>query len=344
MVIDTGDTKPVAVPLPRYGMYEGPIMQKTIDRLLGFGHIKLDNTSPWGFRITLAPKPHQEDVSDIEEYIWRFCINYIQLNRITRPSEYPVPRCDDAVMYGFGTATFFILLDAFSGYHQIRLSPASIDKTAFYAPFGRKYVWLVMPFGLRNAPAIFISMMHDLKTLWTQMCDELGVNPSENEGSTIIIDDCFLFAVTVNNIFIIIGCVCKIARKYHLTWKLKKCQWFPQEVEFVGVDISVKGNSPATSKFERLAQWRVPETPRDIMSFIGFAIFYLRWISHFELKVKPLRQLIKDFPADHQFTEKNSLHHMRRFSKIFAPSFLVNPFCNVPMLQKDFTSRQIFLE
>lgn len=304
MIIDTGNTKPVAVPLPHYGMYEGPVMQQTIDRLLDFGHIHLDNTSPWGFRITLAPKPHQEDVTDIEKHIWRFCINYIQLNRITRPSEYPIPRCDDAVMYGFGRATYFILLDAFSGYHQIRLSKASIDKTAFHAPFGRKYVWLVMPFGLRNAPAIFISMMHDLKALWTELCEKYKVPPTEDEGTTIIMDDCFLFALTVGNIFIIIECVCKIARKYHLTWKLKKCQWFPSEVEFVGVDISKKGNSPASSKFERLEQWRTPETPRDIMSFIGFAIFYLRWISFFEIKIKPLRELIKQHPIDHVFTEE----------------------------------------
>eukprot|EP00957_Ditylum_brightwellii_P103995 7923644-Ditylum_brightwellii.AAC.1 len=74
-------------------------MEKTIKDLLDRGHIKKDITSPWGFRITLAPKPRQEKVQDIEEYVWRFCINYIRLNMITRPAEYPIPRCDDAVMY-----------------------------------------------------------------------------------------------------------------------------------------------------------------------------------------------------------------------------------------------------
>lgn len=339
MVIDTGDTKPIAVPLPRYGMYEAPVMQKTIDRLLDFGHIRLDNKSPWGFRITLAPKPHQEDVKDIEEYIWRFCINYIQLNRVTRPSEYPIPRCDDAVMYGFGTATCFILLDAFSGYHQIRLSAASIDKTAFYAPFGRKYVWLVMPFGLRNAPAIFISMMHDFKALWTMLCEKHKINPSENEGSTIIMDDCFMFSYCIENVFIITECVCIIARKYHLTWKLKKCRWLPKEVEFVGVDISKKGNSPARSKFERLEQWKTPTCPRDIMSFIGFAIFYLRWISHFELRVKPLRALIKEFPIDHQFTaEQFTQEHKTIFETM--KDFILSK----PILQRANISKRFYLK
>jgi hypothetical protein len=119
LVIDTGDHQPIAVKKPHYGLHEIPIMEKTIDWLLNLGHIKRDVLSPWGFRITLAPKPHQEHVEDIKDYVWRFCVNYILLNKITRPVQYPIPRCDNAVMYGFGEATFFILLDAFSGYHQI---------------------------------------------------------------------------------------------------------------------------------------------------------------------------------------------------------------------------------
>jgi hypothetical protein len=227
MVIDTGNHQPVAVAKPRYGMHETPIMQHTIDQLLDMGFIIKDTTSPWGFKITLAPKPHQENVTEIENFVWRFCTSYILLNMITRPAEYPIPRCDDAVMFGFGLATHYILLDAFSGYHQIRLSEASVIKTAFYAPHGRKYMWVVMPFGLRNYPSVFIAMMHDLKELWSSECEKEGIVPSHNKGTTIIIDDTFLYAIGIEHAFIIIHCICKIARKYHLTWKLKKAQWFP---------------------------------------------------------------------------------------------------------------------
>jgi hypothetical protein len=222
LVIDTGSHQPIPVKKPHYGLHEIPIMEKTINWLLNLGHIKQDVLSPWGFHITLAPKPHQEHVEDIKDYIWRFCVNYILLNEITRPAEYPIPRCDDAVMYGFGVATWFILLDAFSGYHQIRLSAASQAKTAFFAPRGRKYIWVVMPFGLRNCPVIFLSMMHDLRELWTQLCEQEGITPSNNEGSTIIMDDTFLFSASEDNAFIIIRGICILARKYNLTWKLRK--------------------------------------------------------------------------------------------------------------------------
>jgi hypothetical protein len=106
MVIDTGDHKPIAVRKPHYGLHEISIMQKTIDKLLEMMFIRRDVTSPWASRITLAPKPHQEAVMNINEYIWRFCINYIRVNIVMRPAEYPILPCDDAVMYGFGEAPF----------------------------------------------------------------------------------------------------------------------------------------------------------------------------------------------------------------------------------------------
>jgi hypothetical protein len=177
-------------------MHEIPIMQKTIDKLYKLGFIKRDSTSPWASRITLASKPHQESVKDIEKCEWRFCINFIRLNVITRPADYPIPRCDEAVIYGFGSVQYFILLDAFSGYHQVSLTPESMAKTAFHAPNGRKYCWVVMPFGLKNCPPVYISMMHDLKDLWTELATKEGLNMSRDNGSTLIVDDTFMFAVT----------------------------------------------------------------------------------------------------------------------------------------------------
>jgi hypothetical protein len=144
-------------------------------------------------------------------------------------------------------------------------------------------------------------MMHDLRELWTQLCEEAGVAPSDDKGSTIIMDDTFLFSASEDNAFIIVRCVCILARKYNLTWKLAKSRWFPDTVEFVGVDVSKKGNAPASSKNECLRNWKNPDNPRDIMVFIGFAIFYVRWIPFFELKVQPLRELISTTPLDRPF-------------------------------------------
>ena len=117
----------------------------------------------------MAPKPHQDNIIDIDEFEWRFCVNYILLDMITKPVQFSISRCDDAVFYGMGIATFYVLWDAFSGYYQIRLAENPIPKTVFFAPHGRKYVYIVMPFGLKNAPAVFTAMMYDLRQEWTEL-------------------------------------------------------------------------------------------------------------------------------------------------------------------------------
>ena len=69
MDIGTGNHPPIAVKIPRYGLHESVIMNKTINMLFNLGHIIKDVLSPWGFRITLAPKPHQEEGTDIADYV-----------------------------------------------------------------------------------------------------------------------------------------------------------------------------------------------------------------------------------------------------------------------------------
>jgi hypothetical protein len=242
-------------------------------------------------------------------------------------------------MYGFGAATFFILLDAFSGYHQIRLSAASIAKTAFFAPRGRKYIWAVMPFGLCNCPVVFLSMMHDLRELWTQLCKEAGVAPSDDEGNNIIMGNTFLFSASKDNTFIIVRCVCILARKYNLTWKLTKCRWFPETVEFVGVDVSKKGNAPASSKNKRLLTWKNPDNPRDIMAFIGFAIFYVRWIPYFEVPFQPLRVLISTVALDQLFRpgQFNTIHQS-------LYDDIKNRILSAPILQRADIKKRFYLK
>ena len=76
---------------------------------------------PWGSLIVLAAKPHQEDIENIDDFVWRMCVSYRRLNSITRPFQFPIPRCDDSItILGRGSSVIFIFaLDARQGYHQI---------------------------------------------------------------------------------------------------------------------------------------------------------------------------------------------------------------------------------
>ena len=92
-------------------------------------------------------------------FVWRFCVNYIPLNAVTRVIAYPIPGCDNAVSMAFGSSKWFWIMDAPQGYHQLRVAQDSREKLAFQGPDAIKWTWNVMPFGLTNAPASFQRLM-----------------------------------------------------------------------------------------------------------------------------------------------------------------------------------------
>jgi hypothetical protein len=75
-----------------YGKLEVNYMWKCIEALAKVGHIWQITDGSWLFKALLAPKPHQEHIKNIDDFVWRFCINYIPLKGVTRVIAYPIPR------------------------------------------------------------------------------------------------------------------------------------------------------------------------------------------------------------------------------------------------------------
>jgi hypothetical protein len=104
---------------------QNPHHVQCITLLAKLGHIQKIYNGGWLFKALLAPKPHQEHVSNIDDFLEHFCTNYIHLNQITRPVAYPIPQCNSTVYLTFSNGCWMWMWDAPQGYHQIGNKPAS---------------------------------------------------------------------------------------------------------------------------------------------------------------------------------------------------------------------------
>ncbi|KAL0533781.1 hypothetical protein IC582_027827 [Cucumis melo] len=203
-------------------------LKMQLQELVDKGYIR-PSVSPWGAPVLFVKK---------KDGTLRLCIDYRQLNKVTIRNKYPLPRIDDLFDQLRGPA-LFSKIDLRSGYHQLKVRESDIAKTAFRTRYGH-YEFRVMPFGLTNAPAVFMDLMN---RIFHRYLDQFVI---------VFIDDILVYSIDRESHEEHLRIVLQTLREKQLYAKFSKCEFWLEQVVFLGHVVSAKGVSIDPQKVEAI--------------------------------------------------------------------------------------------
>jgi hypothetical protein len=198
---------------------------------------------------------------------------------VTIKNKYPLPRID-VLFDQLARARVFSKIDLRFGYHQIKIRPCDIPKTAFSTRYGL-YEFLVMSFGLTNAPAYFMYLMNFVFMM------EL------NKFVVVFINDICIYSKNEKELAKHLRIVLQRLRDHKLYAKFSKCEFWLNSVKFFGHTISKDGISIDPSKVLEVLDWKPPKFVHQIRSFLGLVGYYRRFILDLSRIAKPMTELLK---------------------------------------------------
>ncbi|TYK04999.1 ty3-gypsy retrotransposon protein [Cucumis melo var. makuwa] len=203
----------------------------------------------------------------------------LELNKVTVKNRYPFPKIDDLFDELQG-AIVFPKIDLRSGYHQLRIRDSDISKTAFCSRYGH-YEFIVMSFGLTNAPIVFMDLMNRV------FKDFL------NTFVIVFIDDILVYSKIEAEHEEHLHHVLETLRANKLYAKFSKCEFWLKNVSFLGHVVSSEGVLVDLAKIEVATSWPQPSTISEIRSFLGLAGYYRRFMKDFFRMASLLTQLTR---------------------------------------------------
>jgi hypothetical protein len=201
------------------------------------------------------------------------CVDYRPLNAVMIKNMYPLPHIDILFDQLAGVQVFSKIV-------QIQICVEDIPKTAFSMRYGL-YEYLVMSFGLTNVQAHFMYLMNSVFML------EL------DKFVMVFIDDILVYSKSTDEHEEHMRVVLQRLRDHQLYAKFSKCEFWINEVPFLGHVISPEGITVNLGKVRDALDWKPPKSMHQVRSFLGLAGYYRRFILNFSMISKPIIELLK---------------------------------------------------
>ena len=228
------------------------------------------SVSPWGAPVLFVKK---------KDGTLRMCIDYRQINKVTVKNKYPLPRIEYLFDQLRG-ASVFSKIDLRSGYYQLRVKEVDVPETAFRTRYGH-YEFLVMLFGLMNAPAVFMDLMNRV------FC------PYLDQFVVVFIDDILVYSKDAQKHENHLRTVLQSLRENQLFAKLSKCDFWLKEVSFLGHIVFAEGIRVDPLKIEAIVNWHPPRNVTKVRSFLGLGGYYQRFVPRFSVIASSLTRLLR---------------------------------------------------
>ena len=207
----------------------------------------------------------------------RLCCDFRGINQVSKKDRYPLPLINDLLDTPH-KARIYTKIDLRHAYHLVHIADGDEWKTMFRTRYG-SFEWLVMPEGLTNALAGFQRFMNDI---FADMIDISVV---------VYLDDILVYSNNPEQHSAHVREVLTQLRRNRLYARANKCEFHCNSYKYLGYMLSPDGLTMAQNKIQAIQDWPKPHKVWDIMSFLGFANFYRRFIYGYSEIAVPLMRL-----------------------------------------------------
>ena len=263
-------------------------VKEDLEKLFKAGFIEPVFQATWLSPIVVVPKKNGK---------LRICIDFRCLNAATKKDPYPLPFTDEVLDTVIGYAAYSFI-DCFSCYHQVHIHADDQYKTAFITEWGA-YVWVVMPFGLKNAPPTYQRIVNQI------FKDYL------NDFRKLFLDDFSVYSDVATHL----PKLCLVferCRQYGVSLNLDKCIFYVPSGVILGYIIYQAGKFPDPKKIEALVNMPPPKNVKAIQTFNGLAQFNRCFITDYAGIMEPITRLTRKGEAFDWTTEcKNAYQYIK---------------------------------